>query len=96
MEQFDWYGLLISLLLIFIIFSPLIFSKIEKNNIEYKGWKGLLKSKWFGIPLIFLLLFSYFSFLNLVVSVTFSIVVSFVISLIANTIAFLLIKMKSE
>ncbi len=95
MKQFDWFGLFFSLVLLFIIFSPLIFSKIQKKNTVIIGWKGVVKSRWFGIPLIFLLLFSYFGFLNLTTAITFSIVVSLFISLIANTLAYILNKRKS-
>ncbi|MDQ0257720.1 small-conductance mechanosensitive channel [Evansella vedderi] len=95
MELFDWFELIFSLVLLFIILSPLIFSKIQKKSTEFIGWKGIVKSRWFGIPLIFLLLFSYFGFLNLATAIAFSIVVSLCISVIANTLAYILNKRKS-
>lgn len=95
MIQFDWFELFFSMVLLGIIFSPFIFSKIQKKRPEFIGWKGIVKSRWFGIPLVFLLLFSYFSFLNLAAAITFSIVVSFLISLTVHTFYFILSKRNS-
>ncbi|WP_416150075.1 hypothetical protein ACM26V_03485 [Salipaludibacillus sp. HK11] len=95
MEQFDWLDLFFSFVLIIIIISPLIFSKAQKKSTGFIGLKGVVKSRWFGIPLIYLLLFSYFGYQNLAATITFSIIVSFFISLIANTLVYILNKRKS-
>ncbi|UCZ55128.1 hypothetical protein LGQ02_10565 [Bacillus shivajii] len=82
--EFDWFSLFSTLLLFLIIFSPLLFSKKNKNSTEEIGWQGVFKSKWFGITLIFLLPYLYFSFLNVVFAIILSTIISFVTSLIAN------------
>lgn len=85
--QLNVFSIILSFGLLLLIFSPIIFSNKQKNGMEHTGWKGIFKSKWFGIPFIFLLLcgkYSETSFLHLVLIITFSIVVSLFISLIAN------------
>ncbi|MEB1809084.1 MAG: hypothetical protein LPK26_17660 [Bacillaceae bacterium] len=85
--KIDILGILLTLGLFILIFSPILFSKKQKDSTESMGWAGLFKSKWFGIPFIFLLLFGNYSelaFLNLALIITCSIIASFLISFIAN------------
>ncbi|RXJ04405.1 hypothetical protein DS745_03195 [Anaerobacillus alkaliphilus] len=85
--QFDFLSVMLTFGLFILIFSPILFSKKQKDSTEYIGWVGLFRSRWFGIPLIFLLLFgnyTEFAFLNIVYIIISSIIVSFLISLIAN------------
>ena len=81
MAKFDWFDLIFSLVLLFIIFSPFIFSKIQMKSTEIIGWKGIVRSRWFGIPLIYLLLFSYFGSQNLANAIIFSIVLALCIGI---------------
>ena len=86
--QFDFLGIILTIGIFILIFSPILFSKKQKDRTEYIGWVGVFRSKWFGIPLIFLLLFgnyaNYFGILNIAFIIISSIIVSFLISLIAN------------
>ncbi|AOM84353.1 hypothetical protein [Salisediminibacterium beveridgei] len=90
MEQSTGFDVFFTLLLFLIIFSPFVFSRRQKEQTEWTGWRTIVKSRWFGIPLIFLLLFSYFGFLNIALTVTFSVLIAFCISLAANTLTHIL------
>lgn len=82
--QFDLLELYLQMLLLFIIFSPLLFSKVSRKTGSHKDWKRIFTSRWFGIPLIFLLLFTYLGSQNLMVVISTSLVIAISISLIAN------------
>lgn len=83
MLNFDLPSFISSFALFFLVFSPLIFSE-QKNEKDYIGWKGIFKSKWFGVSFIFLLSYSYFIYLNFVSAILFSIVVSVILSFLVN------------
>lgn len=80
--------ILLTLSLLLLIFSPLIFFNNRKeNNKEIRKWHILFSSKWFGIPFILLPLFGDYNdlnFLNIIFKITFLIGISLFISLIAN------------
>lgn len=80
---YEIIGIVLTFALYFIIFSPLIFSRKSKDTSEFKGWRGIFQSKWFGIPFIFLLLFGNYSF-DLAIVIVLAIVLPSIISLIAN------------
>ncbi|MDV2682840.1 hypothetical protein RYX56_00485 [Alkalihalophilus lindianensis] len=85
--QGDVLSMLLTLTLLLLIFSPLIFSRRQvESRIEF-GWKHVLKSKWFGIPFIFLLLLTDFSTLTLgyiLIMMVSALMVSFSLSFIVH------------
>ncbi|WP_368505059.1 hypothetical protein AB3N04_05265 [Alkalihalophilus sp. As8PL] len=85
--QIDVLSMLLTLALLLLIFSPLIFSRRQvESKIEF-GWKHVLKSKWFGIPFIFLLLLTDFSTLTLgyiLIVMVSALMVSFLLSFIVH------------
>lgn len=82
------FGLILTIALYLLIFSPLLFSKKgAKPESEKVGWCKIFASKWFGIPFIFLLLFGNYSkiqFTNLFYHVAVVFVIALTISLFVN------------
>ncbi|WP_026673746.1 hypothetical protein [Alkalihalobacterium bogoriense] len=87
MEFDNILGLILTIALYLLIFSPLLSKKGSKPESEKVGWYNIFSSKWFGIPFIFLLLFgnySEFQFTNLFYHVAVVFVIALIISLIMH------------
>ncbi|KMJ55446.1 hypothetical protein AB685_27200 [Bacillus sp. LL01] len=85
--QIDVLSMLLTLALLLLIFSPLIFSRRQKESRIEFCWKHVLKSKWFRIPFIFLLLLTDFSTLTLgyiFIMMVSALMVSFLLSFIVH------------